>query len=160
MKGKITVLKLRKVNVFLIICMLFLNAVTVFAEKSREVNGHVWKKMKYDNKCYYLTGYFAGLRKTEEIINIEVESERRQKFAFTEPFYIYQIRNKIRSYFPDKRNSDLDMMIKLLNAFYSDKYNLNIKFDAALRIILARQKGDIEKPDFWLREARKSVLMR
>ncbi|MCK4689056.1 MAG: hypothetical protein KAT41_02050, partial [Candidatus Marinimicrobia bacterium] len=68
--------------------------------------------------------------------------------------------NKIRSYFPDKRNSDLDMMIKLLNAFYSDKYNLNIKFDAALRIILARQKGDIEKSDFWLREARKSVLMK
>jgi len=158
MKGKTTNLKCQRTIIPLIIILFLLAVIIVFAEDIRDVDGYIWKRMKYDNKCYYLTGYFTGLKKTEEIISIEVESEKRRKFAFTEPFYVYQIRNKIRSYFPDERNRDLDTLINLLNAFYSDKYNLNIKFEAALRIILARQKGDIEKSDFWLKEAQRNAL--
>ncbi len=158
MKGKTTNLKRQRSAIYLILILFLLPAITVLAEDVRDVDGYIWKRMKYDNKCYYVTGYFAGLKKTEEIIDIEVESEKRQKFAFTEPFSVYQIRNKIRSYFPDKSNSDLETLIKLLNAFYSDKYNLNIKFEAALRIIVTRQKGDIEKSDFWLKEAQRNAL--
>jgi len=47
-----------------------------------------------------------------------------------------------------------------LNAFYEDKFNQKITIETALRIVLARQKGQIEQADFWLNEARRALIQK
>ena len=126
----------------------------LFAKQAKVVDGNIWNRMKKDNKLYYVTGYFNGLEKAEKIIDINVRTQRKNEFAFTEPFYVSQMRKKIRDYIPQEDNR-IYLIIELLNAFYADPHNFKISFGAALRITLARHLGDVEKSDLWLYEARR-----
>jgi len=131
---------------------------TVVPQEANVVDGNIWRKMKQDNKVYYLTGFLDGLRKSLQIIDLNVQSAKRQEISFVEPFYVNQMRDKISAYYPENASVSVSTVIELLNAFYADKYSSKIKFETAVRIVLARQKGDIEKADFWLEEARRAAL--
>lgn len=133
-------------------------ASTVIPQEANVVDGNIWRKMKQDNKVYYLTGFLDGLRKSSQIIDLNVQSAKRQEISFVEPFYVNQMRDKISAYYPENASVSVSTVIELLNAFYADKYSSKIKFETAVRIVLARQKGDIEKADFWLEEARRAAL--
>jgi len=126
----------------------------LFAKQDKVVDGNIWNRMKKDNKLYYVTGYLNGLEKAEKIIDINVGTQQKNEFAFIEPFYVSQMRKKIRDYIPQEDNR-IYLIIELLNAFYADSHNLKIPFEAALRITLVRHLGDVEKSDFWLNEARR-----
>lgn len=126
----------------------------LFAKQDKVVDGNIWNRMKKDNKLYYVTGYLNGLEKAEKIIDINVGTQQKNEFAFIEPFYVSQMRKKIRDYIPQEDNR-IYLIIELLNAFYADSHNLKIPFEAALRITLVRHLGDVEKSDLWLYEARR-----
>jgi len=128
------------------------------AQQRTEINGFIWNKMKRDNKYYWLLGYLQGLHKSDEIIRQGVAEQMKREFTFTEPFYVNQMHTRIGEYFPPQKIEDIDQMIELLNAFYADNYNQRIKIDTALRIVLARQKGQIEQADLWLNEARRAFI--
>ena len=132
----------------------------LLAQNKGFIDGRIWNRMKTDNKLYFLSGLFTGMRKSEDIIGIEVEAEKRRTFAYTEPFYVNQIRKKLLSYTPKDENIDLSQITGLLDAFYSDSDNLRIRVTVALRIVFARQNGDIERSDLWLKEARRGALLR
>ncbi|MDD5765688.1 MAG: hypothetical protein PHW79_05530 [Candidatus Marinimicrobia bacterium] len=143
---------------FRIIFTFIILASTVIPQEANVVDGNIWRKMKQDNKVYYLTGFLDGLRKSSQIIDLNVQSAKRQEISFVEPFYVNQMRDKISAYYPENASVSVSTVIELLNAFYADKYSSKIKFETAVRIVLARQKGDIEKADFWLEEARRAAL--
>ena len=128
----------------------------LFAKQDKVVDGNIWNRMKKDNKLYYVTGYLNGLEKAEKIIDINVGTQQKNEFAFIEPFYVSQMRKKIRDYIPQEDNR-IYLIIELLNAFYADSHNLKIPFEAALRITLVRHLGDVEKSDLWLYEARRQA---
>ncbi|GEM_PF-476847 len=135
-------------------------ASSLFAQSKKEITGLVWRKMRYDNKFYWLNGYIEGLEKAEEIIDLEVTRQREKEFGFTEPFYVNQLRTKIVSYLPAKRYAEIDLLIELLDNFYEDKYNQKIQIEAAIRIVLARQRGETEQADFWLNAARRAIYQK
>ena len=144
-------------NFNMIITVLIISMMNVFAaDWTRTVNGEIWNRIKKENQRYFITGYLQGLDKAENIIDITVRTQKQNEFAFTEPFYVHQMRIKISEYLPSSDQS-VDFLVDLLNAFYADPYNVKIPFEAALRITLVRQKGEIEKSDFWLKEARRNV---
>ncbi|MFA6743317.1 MAG: hypothetical protein WCS36_03825 [Candidatus Neomarinimicrobiota bacterium] len=116
--------------------------------------------MRHDNKYYWLLGNLQGLEKSDEIIQLGLMDQEKREFNFTVPFYINQMRTRISVYFPPQKIEDIDQLIELLNAFYEDKYNQKIKIETALRIVLARQKGQIEQSDFWLNEARRALIQK
>ncbi|PIS27880.1 MAG: hypothetical protein COT43_08265 [Candidatus Marinimicrobia bacterium CG08_land_8_20_14_0_20_45_22] len=145
-------------KIFRIIFTFIILVSTVVPQDVSFVNGNIWRKMKQDNKVYYLTGFLDGLKKSSQIIDLSVQSAQRKEFSFVEPFYVNQMRENINAYFPERASVSTSTIIELLNAFYADKYNSKIKFEAAIRIVLARQKGDIGKADFWLEEARRSIF--
>lgn len=124
------------------------------------IDGTVWKRMKYENKYYFLIGYFAGLQKSLEIIDIAVENQKRQEFGYTEPFYVNQMRRKISAYLPAGNLTEIEALVETLNLFYTDKYNQAIPIEVALRIVLARAQGNSEQADFWLKEARRTKLQK
>lgn len=138
----------------------FDHTVPLLAQNPGEINGFIWKRMKRDNKFYWLLGYLQGLEKSDEIIQLGLADQQKREFNFTIPFYVNQMRTRIGLYFPPKRIEGIDQMIELLNAFYEDKFNQRIKIEAALRIVLARQKGQIEQADFWLNEARRALILK
>lgn len=145
-------------NVFLAV-ILIAGAVTPLpAQQRTEINGFIWNKMKRDNKYYWLLGCLQGLQKADDIIQQGVAEQKKREFTFTEPFYVNQMHTRIIEYFPPEKIEDIDQLIELLNAFYADNYNLRIKIDTALRIVLARQKGQIEQADLWLNEARRAFI--
>jgi hypothetical protein len=146
------------VKYFRFIFTFIILASTVIPQEANVVDGNIWRKMKQDNKVYYLTGFLDGLRKSSQIIDLNVQSAKRQEISFVEPFYVNQMRDKISAYYPENASVSVSTVIELLNAFYADKYSSKIKFETAVRIVLARQKGDIEKADFWLEEARRAAL--
>lgn len=141
-----------------IFAFIILASATAQAQNVSGIDGNIWRKMKQDNKVYYLTGFLDGLKKSSQIIDLNVQSAKRQEFSFVEPFYVNQMREKISAYYPEQAAVSISTVIELLNAFYADKYNSKIRFEAAIRIVLARQKGEIGKADFWLEEARRAAL--
>lgn len=124
------------------------------------LDGAIWKRMKYENKYYYLAGYFAGLTKAQEIISLSVENQRQREFGFTEPFYVHQMRQKIRAYLPAGNLLEIEKIIEAINLFYADKYNLKIPVEVALRVVLARAQGNNEQADLILKEARQATFNR
>jgi len=128
------------------------------AQQRTTINGFIWNKMKRDNKYYWLFGYLQGLQKADEIIQQGVGEQKKREFTFTEPFYVNQMHTRISDYLPPDKIEGIDQLIELLNAFYADNYNLRINVEVALRIVLARQKGQIEQADFWLNEARRALI--
>ena len=140
--------------------MIFLVVMTgvnmLFAQRERTVNGVIWTKMKKEYKMYFITGYLNGLEKAENILDINVRVQKKSEFAFTEPFYIKRTREQINDYIPNVNNR-INYLVELLDIFYTDKNNLKISYSSAIRIMLARQAGDIEKSDMWLQEARRKI---
>ncbi len=132
----------------------------LLAQNPTDIDGTIWRRMKYDNKYYWLLGYLQGLEKSDEIIQLCLAEQEKREFAFTVPFYVDQMRTRISAYFPPHNIQDITQLIELLNTFYKDKYNQKIKIEAALRIVLARQKGQIEQSDFWLNEARRALIQK
>jgi hypothetical protein len=126
------------------------------ADWTSTINGEIWNRIKKENQRYFITGFLQGLDKAENIIDITVRTQKQNEFAFTEPFYVHQMRIKISDYMLPS-GQPVDLLVDLLDAFYADPYNSKIPFEAALRITLARQKGEVEKSDFWLKEARRNV---
>lgn len=124
----------------------------------QELTGKIWRGMKYENKYYFLTGYFAGLRKSLEIVAIAVENQKLREFGFTEPFYVHQMRQKIKAYLPAGNLLEIAAIIETLNLFYADKFNQEIPVEVALRIVLARAQGLNEQADLILQEARRATL--
>lgn len=144
-------------NFYPIVIVLIISVVNAFAaDRAGSINGEIWNRMKKENRRYFITGFLQGLDKAENIINITVRTQQQKEFAFTEPFYVHQMRSKIRDYMPTD-NQSVDLLVDLLSAFYADPYNVKIPFEAALRITLARQIGEVEKSDLWLKEARRNV---
>jgi len=144
-------------NFYSIITILIISIMNVLAaDWTSTINGEIWNRIKKENQRYFITGFLQGLDKAENIIDITARTQKQNEFAFTEPFYVHQMRSKIRDYMPPSDQS-VDFLIDLLSAFYADPYNLKIPFEAALRITLVRQKGEVEKSDFWLKEARRNV---
>lgn len=135
-----------------------LSLVVVNAQINPTLDGRIWQKMRHENKYYFLTGYFAGLNKAESIIDLGVNSQMQREFGFVEPFYVNQMRQRIKSYLPDDKMQDTEMLVESLNLFYSDRYNLKIPVEVALRIVLARARGEVEQAEFWLNEARRSTI--
>jgi len=135
-------------------------AVPLPAQQRTDINGFIWRKMKRDNKFYCLLGYLQGLEKADEIIRQGVADQQKREINYTEPFYVNQMRVRISDYFPPQKIEDIDQLIELLNAFYADEYNPRLKLDVALRIVLARQKGQIEQADYWLKEARRALIQK
>jgi hypothetical protein len=129
-------------------------------QQATGLDGVVWKRMKQENKYYFLTGYFAGLNKALEIINLNVENQRQQEFGFTEPFYVNQMRQKIRAYLPAGHLLEIDKIIEALNLFYADRFNLKIPVEVALRVVLARAQGNNEQADLILQAARRATFNR
>jgi len=149
-------------NRLIIICILGIACTSglLLAQDSNEIDGSIWKRMRFDNKYYWLLGYLQGLEKSDEIIQLGLIDQQNREFNFTIPFYVHQMRTRISAYFPPRRIKDIDQMIELLNAFYEDKFNQKITIETALRIVLARQKGQIEQADFWLNEARRALIQK
>lgn len=144
-------------NFYSVITILIISIMNVLAaDWTSTINGEIWNRIKKENQRYFITGFLQGLDKAENIIDITARTQKQNEFAFTEPFYVHQMRSKIRDYMPPSDQS-VDFLIDLLSAFYADPYNLKIPFEAALRITLVRQKGEVEKSDFWLKEARRNV---
>jgi hypothetical protein len=144
-------------NFYSIIIILIILIVNILAaDWAVSDNGEIWNRMKKENRRYFITGFLQGLDKAENIIDITVRTQQQKEFAFTEPFYVHQMRSKIRGYLPPN-DQPVDLLVDLLDAFYTDQYNSKIPFEAALRIILARQSGEVEKSDLWLKEARRNV---
>ena len=126
------------------------------AQRERTMTGVIWNRMKSENKMYYVTGFLNGLEKAENILDINVRIQEKNKFAFTEPFYIKRTRERINDYIPDGENR-INLIIDLIDNFYRDPNNLKIPFNATVRVTLARNAGEIEKSDLWLQEARRKI---
>ena len=146
----------RRVTTIIILFIHLTGATEIFAQRERTINGVIWIRMKTDNKMYYVTGFLNGLEKAENILDINVRIQEKNEFAFTEPFYIQRTRERINYYIPDGDNR-INLIIDLVDVFYSNTNNLKISFEAAVRIALARNAGDIEKSDMWLMEARRKI---
>ncbi|MBU4444724.1 MAG: hypothetical protein L6422_04400 [Candidatus Marinimicrobia bacterium] len=58
----------------------------LLAKQEKVIDGNIWNRMKKENKLYYVTGYLNGLEKAEKIIDINVRTQKKNEFAFTEPF--------------------------------------------------------------------------
>jgi len=148
---------MKKPATIIIVFFMFLNGVTMlFAQQERIITGVIWSRMKTDNKMYYVTGFLNGLEKAENILDINVRIQGKNEFAFTEPFYIQRTRERINDYIPDGDNR-INLIIDLVDVFYTDTNNLKIPFEAAVRIALARNAGDIERSDMWLLEVRRKI---
>lgn len=128
----------------------------LFAQRERVMTGVIWNRLKTENKMYYVTGFLNGLEKAKNILDINVRIQGKNEFAFTEPYYIQRTRERINAYLPNAENR-VNLIVDLTDVFYSDPNNLKIPFTAAVRIVLARNAGDIEKSDFWLQEARRKI---
>lgn len=126
----------------------------LIAQSERTINGQVWKRIKKENKLYFVTGYVNGLEKAENIIDINVKVQEKNEFAYTEPYYVHRMRESIREYLPMRKNR-VPYIIELIDIFYSDADNLKIPFEVALRIALAKDARKYEKSDLWLKEARR-----
>ena len=98
------------------------------------------------------------MEKSEDIINIEIDSKKMSDFTYTEPFYVNQMKSNILLYIPENYEQEIDQLVQHLDAFYADGDNLRIPVTVSIRIILARDNGDIDRADFWLKEARRSSL--
>ncbi|MBN2600477.1 MAG: hypothetical protein JXR87_00635 [Candidatus Marinimicrobia bacterium] len=146
----------RRIKTFIIFLILFIGVTEIFAQRERVITGAIWIRMKTDNKMYYVTGFLNGLEKAENILDINVRIQEKNEFAFTEPFYIQRTRERINDYIP-KGDNRINLIIDLVDVFYSDANNLKISFEAATRIVLARNAGDIERSDMWLQEARRKI---
>lgn len=128
------------------------------AQRERILDGTIWNGMRPDNKMYYVTGFLNGLEKAENILEIHIRNQQQKEFAFTEPFYLKSSRETIGEYIPRQENR-INLIVSLLDAFYSDANNQKIPFTAALRIVLARNAGEIEKSELWLMEARREIAL-
>ncbi len=121
----------------------------------REIDGRIWNRMRTDNKLYYLTGLLQGLEKVNEIMGVEIRNQAEQEFAFTKPFFVDRIQTRISFYLPDGTQLSLRQVTELLDLFYEDEYNQRIEILNALKIVLARQKGETQKAELWLKQARR-----
>jgi len=146
----------RYTQYIIVFFILFTGINNLIAQRERTMTGVIWSRMKKENKMYYVTGFLNGLEKAENILDINVRIQEKNKFAFTEPFYIKRTRERINDYIPDGENR-INLIIDLIDNFYCDPNNLKIPFNAAVRITLARNAGDIEKSDLWLQEARRKI---
>lgn len=135
-------------------CLLLIFFTSLEAQIQLPLDGKAWRQMEPTARYYFLRGLMNGLEKAENIIDINVRKQRRKEFAFSEPFYVHQMRVNIRKYYLSPE-IDLPILIELLNVFYTSPYNLAIPVIAAVRIVLARQQGNISQSDLWLKEARK-----
>ena len=72
----------------------------LLAQNPTDIDGTIWRRMKYDNKYYWLLGYLQGLEKSDEIIQLCLAEQEKREFAFTVPFYVDQMRARISAYFP------------------------------------------------------------
>jgi len=148
---------MKRYTPYIIISLILFSGINkLFAQQESTITGVIWSRMKTDNKMYYVTGFLNGLEKAENILDINVRIQEKNEFAFTEPFYIQRTRERINNYIPDDNNR-INLVIDLVDIFYSDPNNLKISFEAAVRIALARNAGDIEKSDMWLQEARRKI---
>ena len=148
---------MKKYNFYRFLCLLIMLVDAVYAQRERALDGNIWNRMKTENKMYYVTGFVNGLEKAENILDINTNIGKKHEFAFTEPYYVQRSRKNIREYIPNKPNR-INLIINLLDAFYTDANNQKIPFPVALRIVLARDAGDIKKSDFWLKEARREIV--
>jgi len=123
----------------------------------RAIDGRIWNRMRTDNKLYYLTGFLQGLEKVNEIMEVEIRHQARQEFAFTKPFFVDRIQTRISFYLPDGTELTLRQVVELLDLFYENEFNQRIEILNALKIVLARQKGDIQKAELWLQQARRQA---
>jgi len=146
----------RQTKTIIIFFILLIGVTEIFAQRERTITGVIWIRMKTENKMYYVTGFLNGLEKAENILDINVRIQEKNEFAFTEPFYIQRTRERINDYIPNGDNR-INLIIDLVDVFYSDANNLKIPFEAAVRIALARNAGEIEKSDMWLLEARRKI---
>jgi len=146
----------RQTKTIIIFFILLIGVTEIFAQRERTITGVIWIRMKTENKMYYVTGFLNGLEKAENILDINVRIQGKNEFAFTEPFYIQRTRERINDYIPNGDNR-INLIIDLVDVFYSDANNLKIPFEAAVRIALARNAGEIEKSDMWLLEARRKI---
>jgi len=146
----------RQTGYIIFILLILAGVNNLFAQRERVMTGVIWNRLRTENKMYYVTGFLNGLEKAENILDINVRIQEKNEFAFTEPYYIQRIRERINAYLPNAENR-VNLIVDLTDIFYSDPNNLKIPFTAAVRIVLARNAGDIEKSDFWLQEARRKI---
>ncbi len=138
----------------LLLVLILLEINFLYSKDGKSLLGLQWNEMDVQNKEFYLAGLFQGLQKAGQILEIELEHQKQKEFTFSEPFYIYQTKKIIAKYFPNDNANKNEELIKLLDAFFCDGANEKIKIITAIRIINERQKGEIEKSDFWLKKAR------
>lgn len=146
----------RQTGYIIFILLILAGVNNLFAQRERVMTGVIWNRLKMENKMYYVTGFLNGLEKAKNILDINVRIQEKNEFAFTEPYYIQRTRERINAYLPNAENR-VNLIVDLTDVFYSDPNNLKIPFTAAVRIVLARNAGDIEKSDFWLQEARRKI---
>lgn len=145
---------------FSTLCIVFaiLAISNLSAQRERMLDGTIWNVMKTENKMYYVTGFLNGLEKAENILEIHIRNQQQKEYAFTEPFYLKHSRETIGEYIP-RRENRINLIVSLVDAFYSDPNNQKIPFTAAIRIVLARNAGKIEKSELWLMEARREITL-
>lgn len=148
--------KLQLPTLFFVTAILVIS--NLHAQRERMLDGMIWNGMKTENKMYYVTGFLNGLEKAENILEIHIRNQQQREFIFTEPFYLKRSREVIGEYIPRGENR-INLVVGLVDAFYSDPNNQKIPFTAAVRIALARNAGDIERSELWLREARREITL-
>ena len=134
----------------------FLFSGQLFAQ--RDISGKTWTRWDRDWKVTYLMGFYAG-RKVDAALFREAERDHPiWDPTQREPAKVRRYKTDRSEYSGRELRYDFKQLRDLLDVFYTDPDNLPIAVPAAIRIILLRQAGDLERSDFLLQRERRKEL--
>ena len=124
----------------------------------RDISGKAWTRWDQDWKVTYLMGFYAG-RKADAALFREAERDHPiWDPTQREPAKVRRYKTDRMEYSARSMKYDFKLLRDLLDIFYTDPDNLPIALPAAIRIILVRQAGDLERSDFLLQRERRKEL--
>ncbi|UCD38633.1 MAG: hypothetical protein JSW54_03900 [Fidelibacterota bacterium] len=124
----------------------------------RDITGKTWTHWDDSRKTVYLMGFYAGFRADGGIFRQAEKDHPLQQPIERNPASVDRYKVERREYYSRKLKYDFKMIRQLVDVFYTDPDNLLIPVPEAIRIIVLRADGNIERSEFLLlRERRESL---
>ncbi|MCK4577549.1 MAG: hypothetical protein KAU50_02085 [Candidatus Marinimicrobia bacterium] len=127
----------------------------LFAQK--DISGRTWGKWDPDRKIAYVVGFYAGLKADAEVFR-EAERSRYRKNPYeSAPLTEKRFKYERKDYYDRKIKYDFKFMLALLDNFYTVEENVPVPVPQALRIVMVRESGELDRSRDLLLKARRAA---
>lgn len=123
-----------------------------------ERTGKSWTRWEDDHKIIYLMGFYAGMRADGAIFQQAERDHPIDKPIQKNPVSIDRYKAERREYYSRYLKYDFKRIKGLLDVFYTDPDNLEIPVPEAIRIIVLRSEGKLERAHFLLLWERRKAM--